>query len=120
MIIFRACGKKFAAGILIARNRALWYQAIMNTWKDLIDAWGGPHAFAASIGISAALARMMSSRNSVKADYWPIIVARAPQAGLQGITYELLASLKKGRQARAASTFRPGRQIASGVDPVAV
>jgi len=90
----------------------------MNTWKDLIDAWGGPHAFAASIGITAALARMMSSRNRVKSDYWPTIVARAPQAGLNGITYELLVSLKAGRQAKSASTFRPGRPIAPAVDSV--
>lgn len=81
-------------------NGRLRYHVPMKTWSDLIRAWGGPHKFAKSIGVSDASARMMSHRNNVQSDYWPIIVARAPQAGLDGITYEVLTALKRGKQAK--------------------
>jgi len=70
----------------------------MDTWHDLIREWGGPAAFGKSLGISKAAADKMSQRNNVHVDHWPCIVARAPHAGLDGITIEFLASLKRGRQ----------------------
>jgi hypothetical protein len=45
MIIFRTCGKKFAAGILIARNIALCYQANHEHVERLDRRLGWPARF---------------------------------------------------------------------------
>ena len=78
----------------------------MNTWHDLIKEWGGPNAFARSIGVSEDAAQQMSSRNNVHSKHWPAIVARASHAGVDGVTFELLASLKIGRAARRGRRFQ--------------
>ena len=76
----------------------------MNTWYDLIARWGGPKAFSLSLGVSHDAAKQMASRNRVHSDYWALIVARAPSAGVQGVTLELLASLQSGH------ANKPGRR----------
>lgn len=70
----------------------------MDTYRDLITAWGGPTPFARDIGISADAARQMSSRNKIDPSYFPVVVARAPLAGLRGVTLDFLFSLKSGRE----------------------
>ena len=72
----------------------------LHTWRDLIDAFGGPTEFARSIGCQVGAAKMMRKRNSVHLDHWPMIVARAPAAGLQGITFDFLMTLRKGNAKR--------------------
>lgn len=81
----------------------------MDTWHDLIKAWGGPKKFAHSIGVTVHAAQQMSSRNNVHSVHWGTVVARAPRAGLKGITFELLASLKRGREAKSPARFRRDR-----------
>jgi len=93
-------------GFLLNMTRSQDIHKHMNTWHDLIRAWGGPIAFAESIGVSQDAALQMSSRNNVHSRHWAVIVARAPHAGVDGITFELLASLRWGRQAKAQSMFR--------------
>ena len=77
----------------------------MNTWHDLIKAWGGPNAFARSIGVTPDAAQQMSSRNNVHSQHWPVIVARAQHAVIDGVSFELLVSLKRGRAARRRGRF---------------
>tara|TARA_R110000772_G_scaffold25515_2_gene66464 strand:+ start:867 stop:1160 length:294 start_codon:yes stop_codon:yes gene_type:complete len=81
----------------------------MDTWRDLILAWGkhdnqtdwrlahAQTAWSKSLGIKFKTAEKHYERNSVPSDYWSVIVARAPQAGVQGVTLEFLMSLKVGR-----------------------
>ena len=69
----------------------------MATWQKLISDFGGPKAFSLVIDVSQEAARQMSHRNSVHSIYWSIIVARAPRSGVDGITFEFLASLRRGR-----------------------
>jgi len=96
----------------------LVYETAMQNWTDLIDAWGGARAFAKSLGIPRGSATAMRSRNKVNSAYWALIVARAPSAGLTGITLELLASLQHGhgaedRRRRPRFRNKPGAQIMS-------
>lgn len=78
----------------------------MHTFTDLIKAFGGPYRFAEVMGIEKAAALQMSSRNRIHSDHWATIVARAPHAKVEGITLELIASLKGGRDAKSSGNFR--------------
>jgi hypothetical protein len=81
----------------------------MDTWRDLISAWGRPvndpewnltrsqEAWARSLGINFKTAEKQYQRNNVSPAYFEDIVARAPHAGLNGITLEFLFKLKGGR-----------------------
>jgi len=68
----------------------------MRTWSQLIYAWGGSGKFADDLGIPRGTAAAMLHRNAVHSRYWSDIVAKAPWAGLEGVTFELLASLQTG------------------------
>ena len=72
---------------------------------------GGPTAFARLIDVSVDAALKMSSRNTVHSDHWQKIVARAPRAGVSGVTMEYLGSLKRGRP-RAAKAAQEANQVA--------
>lgn len=85
-------------------ERSVTYKRSMNTWRDLIKTWGGPHQFSRDIGVGEGAARMMYQRNKVNSAYWSVIVARAPVAGVRGVTLELLASLQSGH------ANKPGRR----------
>lgn len=82
----------------------------MHTWIDLIDAWKGPRKFADDLGLRYHTAYRMRERNSVHSTYWKDIVARAPQAGLDGVTMDLLASLKSGPLPDKAPAGTSGRR----------
>lgn len=75
----------------------------MATWQKLINDFGGPKAFSLVIDVSQEAARQMSHRNSVHSIHWATIVARAPRAGVDGITWEYLGSLRRGKSDDAAS-----------------
>lgn len=72
------------------------YNPTMRTWTQLIDEWGGSAKFAHDLGIPHGTAAAMKHRNAVHSRYWADIVARAKWAGLDGVTFELLASLQVG------------------------
>ena len=90
----------------------------MHTWQDLINAWGGNARFGRHVGVKKAAADKMYSRNNVHANYWLIVVARAPHAGVDGVTLELLASLKRGRASVKQDRRFPG-QVAAKVSRAA-
>jgi hypothetical protein len=83
----------------------------MKTWQDLINAWGGPSQFADSIGVSVDAAYKMRQRGFVNHVHWTRIVARAPHAGLQGITLEFLLTLESGRQSPDDAPRFPGQEV---------
>lgn len=97
----------------------------MNTWRELIAAWGkssydpdwnltrSKEAWARSLGVKFKTAEKQYQRNSVPVDYWPLIVARAPQAGVSGVTLELLVSLKSGVAKKDSPNFRASDARAS-------
>ena len=92
---------------------------VMRTWTQLIDAWGGTAVFAADLGVPYATASAMRRRNRVNSRHWTVIVARAPYAGLDGITYEFLASLQIGHDAKVANGGRRFRRASSSQTAVA-
>ena len=77
----------------------------MNTYHDLIRLWGGPKVFASDLGITESAAQQMSHRNNIHSKHWPRIVARSHLVGLEGVTYELLASLSSGRETKHTGKF---------------
>ena len=69
----------------------------MNSFSDVIDAFGGPSKFAAAIGRPPSHARTMRARNSIPAGRWLRVVDAARECGVAGISLELLARLEAGR-----------------------
>jgi len=65
----------------------------MNSFADIIDAFGRPRFFADAIGVSSMHARVFKCRDSIPPAYWPAIVRAAKAKNISGITYESLASL---------------------------
>lgn len=98
----------------------------MNTWRDLIRQWGRPdndplwnitrsqETWAKSLGISFTAAEKQYQRNAVSSIYFEDIVAKAPHAGLQGITLEFLHKLKAGRAA-VPRRFQESTEVANHV-----
>ncbi len=84
----------------------------MNTFQDLISAFGGPEGFAKAIGVRVEHARQMVCRNAITHTLWPKIVAQAPSNGVEGVTYDLLFSLESGRD--PATIIRRARRKAAG------
>ena len=68
----------------------------MKTCSDLIGAYG-IQEMADDIGTTYNTITSYRARNMLPHKYFPIIVMRAPMRGLNGITYELLFSLRRGR-----------------------
>lgn len=62
------------------------------THKDLIDTWPSMAEFAADIGASYGTVKAMRRRGSVPSKYWELIVAKARDRDIDGITFELLAT----------------------------
>ena len=46
--------------------------------------------------------RTLIARDSIPPEYWPRLIEAAPQYGVRGLTYELLAKLRTRRFGRAA------------------
>jgi hypothetical protein len=74
-------------------------QSRVETFAEIIDAFGGAAAFGAAIGIPDSHARTMKARDSVSPGWWPRIVTEARARGLAWITYEGLASLAERKTA---------------------
>jgi hypothetical protein len=60
------------------------------TVPDLIDAFGGPSAFAKVIGKGPSTAGEMKRAGRIDVRYWPSIIEAAPGKGVLGITAEAL------------------------------
>lgn len=69
----------------------------MNSFAEIIDAFGGAASFGSAIGITDSHARAMRARDSIPDGYWLKTVETAQARGLDSITLETFASLAKSR-----------------------
>ena len=75
------------------------YVRNMDTFSDIIEAFGGYKAFAEAIGITASHAGVMKFRNSIPAVYWKTLVEAARSRRIRGVTLEKLADLESKKAA---------------------
>ena len=78
----------------------------METFSQIIDALGGPTAYASLVNTSPQNAWQMRDRNSVRPAFWPATVKAAAVMGIDGITFESLAKIAAARKP-AASPSQP-------------
>lgn len=64
----------------------------MAGFRAIIDAFGGPAAFAKELGIPASHARAMKTRNSIAPAYWSTLIVKARTRGIW-LTEEMLVAL---------------------------
>lgn len=83
---------------------------MIDTWQDLIREWGGPVPLAKTLSLSAHAGYKMWERNFVAHRHWPTLVARSPHAGIDGITFEFLMTLKSGAAYSAGRFPRTERE----------
>lgn len=69
----------------------------MNSFIDIIDAFGGTAPFGEAIGISDSHARAMKARNSIPDGYWMRVVEAARDRNVGGVTLESFAELASVR-----------------------
>jgi hypothetical protein len=69
----------------------------MNSFVEIIDAFGGAAPFGEAIGIPDSHARAMKARKSIPDGYWMLIVDAAKKRNIKGVTLESFASLAKAR-----------------------
>lgn len=67
----------------------------LNTFQDVIDAFGGPTKYADAIKIPGFHAQSMKTRDSIPPAYWVDTVSAAVERGVEGVTFEKLAELAK-------------------------
>jgi hypothetical protein len=60
---------------------------------EVIDAFGGPAAYAEAVGIPDSHARAMKARDSISPAYWRPTAGAARVRGISGITFERLAEI---------------------------
>lgn len=69
----------------------------MNSFVQIIDAFGGAAPFGEAIGIPDSHARAMKARGSIPDGYWLKTVEAARVRDIEGVTLESFASLAKAR-----------------------
>lgn len=72
------------------------------SFRELIDGFGGIGEFASAIGVTYGAAKQMRRRNSVGPEYWPSVIAASRTRGI-----EVDAELLMGFVAPSAETKRP-------------
>lgn len=94
-------------------QRVLYKIPMVNTHKELIEAFGGADEFARQVNAaggntSGNAARVQKQRNSIPNDLWLAVVeaAQTPEnirayPGIAGLTLEKMFELKRGREAIA-------------------
>lgn len=76
----------------------------MNSFEDIIAAFGGPAKFAAAIGIKPFHAQTMKTRGSIPPTYWSRVVAAAAERAeaepaFRVVTLDLLTQLHERKAA---------------------
>lgn len=89
----------------------------MQTFTDIIEAFGGPVHFREALSISDVHARQMKLRDSIPAGYWPRTVEAARERDIEGVTLEVLAELAKKKldDAARAKGARPSPDLKEAV-----
>ena len=62
------------------------------THKTIIDKWPSLAEFASDIDAAYGTAKAMRRRGSIPAWYWETIVCKAVDRGIEGVTFETLAT----------------------------
>ncbi len=75
----------------------------MNTFADVIDAFG-PGEMATILGVKPQRVYTMRFRNSIPVDHWSVLVKAAPDAGVDGLTLELLAKIRAAHFSRSKAS----------------
>lgn len=70
----------------------------METFADIVRAFGGSTKFAEAIGIEVFHAQSMKTRDSIPPAYWADTVSAAIQRNIEGVTLEKLAGLAKEKR----------------------
>ena len=65
----------------------------MQSFTEVIEAFGGVVPFRNAMGLPDVNARQMKLRDSIPAGYWPRVVALAQERGIEGVDLETLARL---------------------------
>lgn len=74
----------------------------MNSFSDIIDAFGGPVPFRDALGISDVHSRQMKLRDSIPAGYWPRTVQAAKELSIEGVTLAAMAEIASAKLEQAA------------------
>lgn len=61
------------------------------THSDIISRWPSVSAFASDIGVEYGTAKAMRRRSSIPPGKWVLVVEKAAERGIAGVTYEALA-----------------------------
>lgn len=69
----------------------------MNSFSDIIAAFGGVVPFRDAMGLPDLNARQMKLRDSIPAGYWPRVVREASLRDIDGVTLEKLAELAQAK-----------------------
>jgi hypothetical protein len=69
----------------------------MNSFVQIIDAFGGAAPFGEAIGIPDSHARAMKARKSIPDGYWLQTVKAAQDRDIVGVTLESLAALAEAK-----------------------
>jgi hypothetical protein len=69
----------------------------MNSFSDIIAAFGGVVPFRDAMGLPDVNARQMKQRDSIPAGYWPRVVDEAAKRSLDGVTLEALAEIARAK-----------------------
>jgi hypothetical protein len=69
----------------------------MNSFAEIIDAFGGASPFGEAVGIPDSHARAMKARNSIPDGYWSRAVEAAQSRNISGVTLETFAELAEAR-----------------------
>lgn len=70
----------------------------METFEQVIQAFGGPTKYAEAIGIKHFHAGTMKQRDSIPPAYWADTVKAARARDIEGVTLEKLAEIAKGKR----------------------
>lgn len=73
----------------------------MNSFRDVVSAFGGPADFAEAIGGHPPTVRAWIHRESIPSSWWNRIVRAAQARGLDEVTNDLLATLAEPDDAAA-------------------
>jgi len=66
--------------------------SIMTTHTDIINEWPSLSDFADDLGVQYGTAKAMRRRGSIPPEHWIVLIARARERKIRGVTLETLAS----------------------------
>ncbi len=62
------------------------------THADIINKWNSLSDFAQDLGVQYGTAKAMRRRSSIPSEHWLIVIAKASERGIKGVSLEVLAA----------------------------